>query len=90
MENASRKLPPMQKTGSNRHRRCRSRSEKGKRRGQTEAMSNASPFREIRPAYPAPAVGGALTDFSADDKFVKELAEAIPLGEVTVLYLEGK
>ena len=50
-------------------------------------LSNASPFWEIRAAasgYPAPPVGGALTDFSANDKFVKELAEAIPLGEVTV------
>jgi uncharacterized membrane protein len=50
-------------------------------------LSNASPFWEIRAAasgYPAPPVGGALTDFNADDKFVKELAEAIPLGEVTV------
>jgi uncharacterized membrane protein len=31
-----------------------------------------------------------LTDFSFNDKFVKELAEAIPLGEVTVFNLEGK
>jgi uncharacterized membrane protein len=50
-------------------------------------MSHARPFWEIRAAasgYPLPLVGGALTDFSANDKFVKELAEAIPLGEVTV------
>jgi hypothetical protein len=58
------------------------------RKGQT-ARSNRSnvkcePFREIGPAYPAPAVGGALTDFSADDKFVKVLAEPIPLAEMTV------
>ena len=47
-------------------------------------MSNASPFWEIGAAYPAAPVGGALTDFSANDKFVKEFAEAIPLAEVTV------
>jgi uncharacterized membrane protein len=50
-------------------------------------LSNASPFWKIRAAasgYPAPPVGGALTDFNANDKFVKELAEAIPLSEVTV------
>jgi len=53
-------------------------------------MSNASPFWEIGAAYPAAPVGGALTDFSANDKFVKELAEAIPLGEVTVFYFKEK
>ena len=50
-------------------------------------MSNASPFWETRAAasgYPAPPVGGALADFSANDKFVKELAAAIPWGELTV------
>ncbi len=31
-----------------------------------------------------------MTEFSANDKFVKELAEAIPLGEITVFCLEGK
>jgi hypothetical protein len=82
MENAGRKLPPMQKQGQ-------IDIEDAVRKGQT-AWSNRSnvkcePFRKIGPAYPALAVGGALTDFSADDKFVKELAEPIPLGEVTVL-----
>ena len=33
-----------------------------------------------------PAIAGALTDLGEIDKFVKEQAEAIPLGEAAVLY----
>ena len=56
-------------------------------------LSNVSSFREIRAAasgYPAPAAAGALTDFGGNEKFVKELAEAIPLGKVAVFVLLEK
>ena len=40
--------------------------------------------------YPVPAIAGALTDLGEIDKFVKEHAEAIPLGEAAVLYSVSK
>jgi uncharacterized membrane protein len=46
-------------------------------------LSNASSFWEVRAAasgYPAPPAAGVLTDYGGDDKFVKEIAEAIPSG----------
>jgi uncharacterized membrane protein len=46
-------------------------------------LSNASSFWEVRAAasgYPVPPVAGVLTDYGGDDKFVKEIAEAIPSG----------
>jgi uncharacterized membrane protein len=88
MENAGRKLPPMQKQGQIDIEDAAVAPKKANGAVKPKQCQMRA-FREIGPAYPAPAVGGALTDFSADDKFVKELAEAIPLGEVTALYLEG-
>jgi hypothetical protein len=40
------------------------------------------------PAAPTPA--GALTDFGGNEKFVKELGEAMPLGRGAVFVLLGK
>jgi uncharacterized membrane protein len=56
-------------------------------------LSNASSFWEVRAAasgYPAPPVAGALTDFGSDEKFVKEIAEAIPSGRAAVFLLVAK
>jgi uncharacterized membrane protein len=56
-------------------------------------LSNASSFWEIRAAasgYPAPPAAGALTDFGGDEKFVKEIAEAMPSGRAAVFMLVGK
>ena len=56
-------------------------------------LSDASSFWEIRAAasgYPAPPAAGALTDFGSDEKFVKEIAEAIPSGRAAVFVLVGK
>jgi uncharacterized membrane protein len=56
-------------------------------------LSNASSFWEVRAAasgYPVPPVAGALTDFGSDEKFVNEIAEAIPSGRAAVFVLVGK
>ena len=56
-------------------------------------LSNASSFWEIRAAasgYPAPPAVGALTDFGGDEKFVKEIAEAMPSGRAAVFMLVAK
>jgi nucleoside diphosphate kinase len=56
-------------------------------------LSNASSFWEVRAAasgYPVPPVTGALTDFGSDEKFVKEIAEAMPSGRAAVFVLVGK
>ena len=56
-------------------------------------LSNASSFWDIRAAasgYPAPTVAGALTDFGGNEKFVKELAKAMPLGRGAVVVSVGK
>jgi uncharacterized membrane protein len=56
-------------------------------------LSDASSFWEIRAAasgYPAPPAAGALTDFGSDEKFVKDIAEAIPSGRAAVFVLTGK
>jgi uncharacterized membrane protein len=56
-------------------------------------LSNASSFWAIRAAasgYPVPLAAGALTDFGSDEKFVKEIAEAIPSGRAAVFVLVGK
>jgi len=48
---------------------------------------------EIRAAasgYPAPPGAGALTDFGASNKFVEEIAEAIPPGGAAVFALAPK
>ena len=50
-------------------------------------------FWEIRAAasgYPAPPGAGALTDFGTSDKFVKDIAEAIPRGGAAVFVLVAK
>jgi uncharacterized membrane protein len=39
---------------------------------------------------PAPIGAGALTDFGANDKFVKDVAEAVPLGSAAILVLVWK
>jgi uncharacterized membrane protein len=56
-------------------------------------LSNASSFWEVRAAasgYPVSPVAGALTDFGSDEKFVKEMAEAIPSGRAAVFVVVGK
>ena len=56
-------------------------------------LSNAGSFWEIGAAasgYPAPASAGALTDFGSNEKFVKELAEAMPPGKAAVFVLLAK
>jgi uncharacterized membrane protein len=56
-------------------------------------LSTASLFWEIRAAasgYPVPTTAGALSDFGGNEKFVKELAEAIPLGRAAVFVLLAK
>ena len=68
------------------HRRRRNRCEKAN--GALKLNnSNASPFWEyqsVASGYPAPPVAVRLTDLGEIDKFVKEHAEAIPLGEAAV------
>ena len=39
---------------------------------------------------PAPIGAGALTDFGTNDKFVKDVAEAVPLGGAAILVLVWK
>jgi uncharacterized membrane protein len=56
-------------------------------------LSNASSFWEVRAAasgYPAPPAAGFLTDYGGDEKFVREIAEAIPSGRAAVFVLVGK
>jgi uncharacterized membrane protein len=56
-------------------------------------LSNASSFWEIRAAasgHPAPTLAGALTDSGGNEKFVKELAKAMPLGRGAVVMSVGK
>jgi len=56
-------------------------------------LSSATSFWEIRAAasgYPAPTVGGALTGVGADEKFVREIADAMPSGRAAVFMLLGK
>ena len=56
-------------------------------------LSGRSEFWEIRAAasgYPAPMLGGALTEFGGNDKFVKDLAEAIPAGGAAIIVLARK
>ena len=50
-------------------------------------------FWEIRAAasgYPGPVGAGALTDFGTSQKFVKDLAEAIPSGGAAIFALISK
>ena len=52
-----------------------------------------SAFWEIRAAasgYPAPPGAGALTDFGTSDKFVRDIAEAIPRGGAAAFVLVAK
>ena len=44
-------------------------------------------IRAAASGYPAPPGAGALTDFGTSDKFVKEIAEAIPRGGAGVFAL---
>ena len=85
VENSGRKLLPMQKTGQIDIEDVVIALKKAN--GAVErSISNASPFWEIR-AWQARtcSTGRRRFDrFRANDKFVKELAEAIPLGEATV------
>ena len=56
-------------------------------------LSQPDAFWEIRAAasgYPAPPGAGALTDFGTSDKFVKDIAQAIPRGGAAVFALVSK
>jgi uncharacterized membrane protein len=47
-------------------------------------------IRSAASGNPAPTGAGALTDFGANDKFVKDVAEAIPRGGAAILLLVWK
>ncbi len=56
-------------------------------------LANSGEFWGIRAAasgYPAPIVAGALTDFGTNDRFVKDIGKAMPLGGAAVLVLVSK
>ena len=86
MENSGRKLLPMQKTGQIDIEDVVVALKRARARPNWSNVKCEPLLRDqgAASAYLARPVGGALTDFSANDKFVKEFAEAIPLVEVTV------
>ena len=47
-------------------------------------------IRAAASGNPAPIGAGALTDFGTNDRFVKDVAEAVPLGGAAILVLVWK